>query len=141
VVNTKETVIVMALIVNTYLFTEKYMLASELLNLLLLTQWNSENISHTHLYVLVNGETTHVGTAVWARVFECQPAGQKSLCKRRVLLPANSTRIFRRFRLYYSKRSAGTKSPRSSAYLLMQPSPKSTSKFSSKCSPPHVIKI
>jgi len=65
----------MALIVNIYFYTEKYIQAYEFLNLLLLTQRNSENLSHTNLYVLNNKETAHVGTAVWARVFEGQPVG------------------------------------------------------------------
>jgi len=42
----QKTVIVIALIVNIYLYTEIYMHASEILNLLLLIQRKSENLSH-----------------------------------------------------------------------------------------------
>jgi len=65
----------MALNVNTYLYMEKIQACFKFLNLLLLTQRNSVYLSHTNPYILKNKETAHVGTAVWARVFEGQPVG------------------------------------------------------------------
>lgn len=70
-----KNVIVIALIVNIYLYMERHIHVSELLNLPLLIQRNSENICHTNLYIFINKETAPVGTAVWAGAFDRQPAG------------------------------------------------------------------
>jgi hypothetical protein len=52
----------------------------------------------TNLYkCLRNKATAKIGTIVWARVFKCRTAGSKSIRIRKVLRPANSTKISRGF--------------------------------------------